>query len=153
MCYLLSHVVAWDDVNCRLSLLRSLRDTHWDVKLITLHPLIGELSAGKGRYSEEYASLLLAAYDRTSAEEIRDSSLPYWNTLLSLVKLWVSGTPDCVVDSDYENHSRLFAEFDVNLLIAVHQAGRIFSSLDLTQKVNLCVLLIEGATSSEVNEV
>lgn len=143
-------MVAWDDVNCRLSLLRSLRDTHWDVKLITLHPLIGELSAGKGRYSEEYASLLLDAYDKTSAEEIRDSSLPYWNTLLSLIKLWVSGALDCVVN--HEKHSWLFVEFDANLLIAVRQAGRIFPNLDLAQKVNLCALLIESATSSEVNE-
>ena len=91
MCYLLSHAVAWDDVHCRLSLLRSLRDTRDRVKLITLFPLVEELLASKRCHSQEYATLLLAAYDKTSGEEIRNSSLPYWNIAVSLIKLWTSG--------------------------------------------------------------
>jgi hypothetical protein len=109
MCYLLSHVVAWDDVHCRLSLLRSLRDAHDSVKLITLFPLVEDLSTSKRCYSEEYATLLLAAYDKTSGEELRDSSLPYWNTLASLVKLWASGASASPTDPDRADDLRLLS--------------------------------------------
>lgn len=147
-------MVAWDDAHCRLSLLRSLQSTHCSVKLVTSLPLIRELSAGKERYSEEYATLLLAAYDNTSTKEIRDSSLPYWDTLVSLIKLWTSGAQSCSTDMALRMIYGRFVEFDAKLLVvALQQVGCIFSSLELSQKVNFCILLIESAASSEASVV
>jgi hypothetical protein len=146
-------VVAWDDTHCRLSLLRSLQSTHCSVKLVTSLPLIRELSAGKACHSEEYATLLLAAYDNTSTKEIRDSSLPYRDTLVSLIKLWTSGAQSCSTDMALRMIYGHFVEFDAKLLVVALQVGRIFSSLESSQKVNLCILLIESAASSEVSVV
>lgn len=155
--YLLSYVVAWNDFNCRISLLKALQDTHEAAKLMTLFPLLEQLSTNsesQQNHSMEYLSLLLAAYDSSAKVEIRNLSLPYWSTFIKIGKNWI--VPSALHCLNKGSHCRLIAHNvhadsgTTKMGLFLRQAEHIFNDLDLPQKVEISAFLVEGAVLSAV---
>ena len=80
LCYLISHVLAWQDFESRLSILRCLSGVEGKLKMVTLQPLLEALDV---KECGEYVRLV---YDVSCVGLLNESESGYWKTMFSFVE-------------------------------------------------------------------
>ncbi|KAF8315807.1 hypothetical protein DL93DRAFT_2154983 [Clavulina sp. PMI_390] len=132
LCYLTSHIVAFADVSSRLSLLRSVAETHDSAKLVTLRPRIEQLlnDTDSATIPRDYVALLIACFNGSAKAELINNSAPYWTLFMELGKAWTSPSESPL------------------LQLYLRQAELLYQHIEASQRIELATVLIEKATMS-----
>ncbi|KDQ16943.1 hypothetical protein BOTBODRAFT_144298 [Botryobasidium botryosum FD-172 SS1] len=142
LCYLVSHIVFWQSVSARVTLLKSIRHVSDPAKLVMLHPLIESLVGQdkEGRQllrgvpesdSAEYFALLFETYDKSAIAHLGDAS-DHWATLLAALR--------CSIDPEAPGYLQS---------VPLQQLEKhLYPHLETNRMLEICSLLVDLATST-----
>ncbi|KAG9005674.1 snoRNA-binding rRNA-processing protein utp10 [Tulasnella sp. JGI-2019a] len=133
VCCLLSHVVCWDNLYARSSLLLAIRDVSDPAKLLLLLPLVEHLlhdgSASSDSRMGLNRQLLFEIFDAESVETLIQDGSHAWDVFLQAIKCFGGGEAANTIGS-----------------VALDQLRRVlFQHLDTAHKVQICQLLLDLA--------
>ncbi|KAG8875602.1 snoRNA-binding rRNA-processing protein utp10 [Tulasnella sp. 331] len=139
VCYLLSHVVCWNNPSARLALLMSVRHVPDPAKLTLLLPLVEELFNATTSLSSEavlYRRVLFEVFDAESAEALNEEGSHPWGIFLQSIR-----RSEGLATSGVSGAMRS---------VALAQLERVlFKHLSAERKVQICQLILDLVPETE----
>ncbi|KAG8879331.1 snoRNA-binding rRNA-processing protein utp10 [Tulasnella sp. 331] len=138
VCYLLSHVVCWNNPSARLALLMSVRHVPDPAKLTLLLPLVEELFNTATSLSSEavlYRRVLFEVFDAESAEALNEEGSHPWGIFLQSIR-----SPEGLATSDVSSAMRSVALAQLEHVL--------FRHLSAERKAQICQLILDLATET-----